>query len=287
MKSFPINIITGLSGSGKSTALAAFEDAGYYCVDNLPVALLPQFLKLPMEENSEISGFAFVMDLREKDFISKFPEIFKSLKEKGYPLKICFLEASDKILLQRFSQTRRHHPLSHDKSLFNGICEERKELETLKEHADEIIDTSGYNSHELKFYIFRYTQESIKVKLMRINILSFGYKYGIPYDADIVIDVRFLINPYFVPELKAFNGEDIKVSDYVMNNEETRNFLKKYLDLLDYLIPLYEKEGKAYLTIATGCTGGRHRSVAIARKIYESLNVKRKYLYLTHRDIDR
>ena len=287
MNLYDINIITGLSGSGKSTAIAAFEDAGYYCVDNLPVALLPKFLELPVETSAEIAGLAFVMDLREKDFLQKYSKIFNSLKEQGYILRILFLEASEEVLLRRYSQTRRHHPLSRHKNLIDGIRAENDQLKCLRQITDTIIDTTTYNVHELKSLMLRLVQKSTNVTAMRINIMSFGFKYGVPKDTDLIIDVRFLANPYFVPELKNLDGETKDVFDFVTKNKEAQIFQKKYLDLLDYLIPLYEKEGKAYLTIAFGCTGGRHRSVAIARNIYDHIKKQRKRIDITHRDIDR
>jgi len=285
VKNFNIIIITGCSGSGKSTAIAVLEDAGFYCVDNMPVALLPKFMEIPIESASEIAGLAFVMDLREKSFLSAYKAIFKSLEQKGYNFEILFLEADEEILLQRYSQTRRHHPLSQGKSLIESIRAEQEALKELRKTADRIINTSNYNVHELKSVILDIAQKSKKLTPLRINIVSFGFKYGIPQDADLIIDVRFLANPYFVPELKDLDGETQKVKDYVLNNNETRIFLKKYLDLLDYLIPLYEKEGKAYLTITVGCTGGRHRSVTIACSIFKHLNKPGRQIEITHRDI--
>jgi UPF0042 nucleotide-binding protein len=281
-----IIIITGLSGSGKSTAISAFEDAGFYCVDNMPVALLPKFLELPIESNSEITGLAFVMDLREKSFLYRYSLVFDSLKKKGYQFKILFLEADEESLLKRYSQTRRHHPLSQDKSLLEGIRIEREQLKELKITADKIIDTSRYTVHDLKSVINNIAQQNKNVAPMRINILSFGFKYGTPHDASLIMDVRFLANPYFVPELKDFNGKSQEIKNYVLNNDEARRFTKKYLDLLDYLIPLYEKEGKAYLTIAVGCTGGRHRSVTIAEALFEHIKKPGRQIMVTHRDID-
>jgi UPF0042 nucleotide-binding protein len=281
-----IIIITGLSGSGKSTAISAFEDAGFYCVDNMPVALLPKFLELPIESNSEITGLAFVMDLREKSFLYRYSLVFDSLKKKGYQFKILFLEADEETLLKRYSQTRRHHPLSQDKSLLEGIRIEREQLKELKITADKIIDTSRYTVHDLKSVINNIAQQNKNVAPMRINILSFGFKYGTPHDASLIMDVRFLANPYFVPELKDFNGKSPEIKNYVLNNDEARRFTKKYLDLLDYLIPLYEKEGKAYLTIAVGCTGGRHRSVTIAEALFEHIKKPGRQIMVTHRDID-
>jgi RNase adapter protein RapZ len=286
VKKLKIIIITGLSGSGKSTAISAFEDAGFYCVDNMPVALLPKFLELPIESDSEIAGLAFVMDLREKSFLSRYPFVFDSLKEKGYGFKILFLEADEETLLKRYSQTRRHHPLSQDKSLLEGIRIEQEQLKDLKITADKIIDTSRYNVHNLKSVINYIAQQSKNFAPMKINILSFGFKYGTPHDASLIMDVRFLANPYFVPELKALNGRSADIKNYVLNNDEARRFFKKYLDLLDYLIPLYEKEGKSYLTIAVGCTGGRHRSVSITEAIFEHIKKPGRQIIITHRDIN-
>jgi UPF0042 nucleotide-binding protein len=286
VKKLKIIIITGLSGSGKSTALSAFEDAGFYCVDNMPVALLPKFLELPIESNSEITGLAFVMDLREKSFLYRYELVFDSLKKKGYQFKILFLEADEESLLKRYSQTRRHHPLSQDKSLLEGIRIEQHQLKELKITADKIINTSHYTVHDLKSVINNIAHQNKNVTPMKINILSFGFKYGTPHDASLMMDVRFLANPYFVPELKNFNGKSQEIKTYVLNNDEARRFTKKYLDLLDYLIPLYEKEGKAYLTIAIGCTGGRHRSVTIAEALYEHIKQPGRQIIVTHRDID-
>lgn len=286
MKNLKIIIITGLSGSGKSTAIAAFEDSDFYCVDNMPVDLLPKFLEVPIEEHaSEIAGLVFVMDLREKGFLSKYSSVFESIRQKGYNFEILFLEADEKILLQRYSQTRRQHPLSQNKSLLDGIKAEKEQLKDLREKADRVINTSYCNVHELKSIIFNIAQESRKPVPMRISIQSFGFKYGVPHGADLIMDVRFLENPFFIPELKDLDGEDEEVKDFVLNNDKARVFLQKYLDLLEYLIPLYEKERKAYLTIAVGCTGGRHRSVVIAQYIYENIDKLSKQVGITHRDI--
>jgi UPF0042 nucleotide-binding protein len=282
-----IIIITGLSGSGKSTAIAAYEDAGFYCVDNMPVALLPKFLEMPIGNVTEISGLAFVMDLREKGFVSTYTSVFESLRQKGYDFEILFLEADENVLLQRYSLTRRHHPLSEGKSLIDSIRAEKKQLESLKKAAKNVINTSRYNEHKLKSVIFDIEQKTKQMELMTINVQSFGYKYGVPLDADLLIDVRFLINPYFVPELQELDGESARIKKYILGHGETKTFLHKYLSLLDYLIPLYENEGKAYLTIAVGCTGGRHRSVTIARVIFEHIYKKDKRVKIIHRDIGR
>jgi UPF0042 nucleotide-binding protein len=284
VKNINILIITGLSGSGKSTAMAALEDSGFYCIDNMPVDLLPKFLEMPMEPDSQITGIALAMDLRERSFLAKYSAVFSELKQKGYHFEILFLEAEEEILLQRFSTTRRQHPLSREKSLLEGIRTEKKQLEDLRSAADLVINTSKFNVHELKSKIIDFAQRSKKLVPMQINVLSFGYKYGIPHDADLIMDVRFLVNPYFMPDLKELDGETQEIRDFVLSHDESRDFLKKYQDLLDYVIPLYEKEGKAYLTIALGCTGGRHRSVTIARTIYEHIRAMGKTVDLNHRD---
>ena len=280
-----IFIITGRSGSGKSTAIAAFEDAGFYCVDNMPVVLLPNFLDLPFEETARQSGFAFVMDLREQGFLAKYEHVFRLLKEKGYIFEIIFLEADENVLLQRFSQTRRNHPLSGGNNLIEGVRAEKKSLSRLRDVADIIIDTTHYTVHELKSDIFNIVRKHADIAPIRINVLSFGFKYGIPHHSDLIIDVRFLPNPYFIADLRDLDGESDPVRQFLAEKTDTQIFLKKYIDLLDYLIPLYEKEGKTYLTIAVGCTGGRHRSVFIARQIYTHVIQEDRDVNVTHRDI--
>lgn len=282
-----IIIISGYSGSGKSTALAALEDSGFYCVDNLPVALLPRFLDLTPESVREKSGFAFVMDLREKGFLDKYADIFDTLRSQGNHVRILFLEADEKTLLQRFSQTRRQHPLVGDGGLLKGIRAEMNHLQALRKTADRVIDTSNYNIHELKAVITEIARRSRAASPISLHILSFGYKYGIPHDADLIIDVRFLANPFFVPELKQLTGEMQPVRQFVMNDPSCGPFLDRYLDLLSYLIPLYEKEGKSYLTIAVGCTGGKHRSIAIAMFLYEHLKKPGVRVTVSHRDIEQ
>jgi UPF0042 nucleotide-binding protein len=288
VKQLIIIIITGLSGSGKSTAMAAFEDAGYYCVDNMPVALLPKFLELPIESDTGIAGIALAMDLREKGFLSEYSAVFESLKKKGYTFEILFLEADENILVQRYSATRRQHPLSQQgKRLLESIQAEKQQLADLRAASNQIIDTTNYTVHELKTSIIEIARKR-KVKVsMRIQVVSFGFKYGIPHDADLIIDVRFLVNPYFVPELKQLDGTNAKIKKFVLNNPDTQIFFDKYLDLLDYLIPMYEKEGKAYLTIGVGCTGGRHRSVTIAGAIFDHIRKTKEQIEIVHRDIDQ
>jgi len=287
MKNLIIIIITGLSGSGKSVAIDAFEDAGYFCVDNMPVLLLPKFLELRLYSASEVQKLALGMDLREKEFVVKYQEIFEQLRQDDYNLEVLFLEASEKALLERYSQTRRQHPVSKGNNLLNSIRAEKEQLKGLKEIADKIIDTSNFTVHQLKEVITKYAYRGIKAERMRIAVLSFGFRYGIPIEADLLIDVRFIPNPYFIPELKNLNGKDEKVKQFVKRASETQKFYEKYLSLLEYLIPLYEKEGKSYLTIAVGCTGGRHRSVTIAEDIFNHLKKFNRKIILTHRDIEQ
>ncbi len=280
-----IIIITGPSGPGKSTALAALEDIGFFCVDNLPVVLLPKFLELHLQTVSEVTRFAFVMDLREKEFLRGHEDIFKQVTGMGFDIKIFFLEATEESLLRRYSVTRRPHPLSEDMGLLEGIREERKQLSGLRRIADRVLDTSMTNVHKLKQWVRDQMENSPPSHAMRINVLSFGFKFGIPHDVDLVMDVRFLPNPYFVPELKEMTGEDEKVREFILEKEETMQFLAKFLDFLDYLIPKYEQEGKSYLTLALGCTGGRHRSVTLAKTVSAHLQGQGKKTALTHRDV--
>ena len=288
MKEKKIFIITGRSGSGKSTALDTFEDAGFYCVDNMPVALLPIFLERYADDDPDIPGYAFVMDLREREFLSTYPTVFEQLAAIPYPYEVIFLEADEKTLLQRYSQTRRHHPLCRGgDSLLEGVRAEKELFEILKKQAGQVINTSAYSVHDLKSKIFEIVKKNADIDTFRINVLSFGFKYGIPLHADVVMDVRFLPNPYFIPELKPLDGRDEKVKVFVLEKPETKTFFKKYLDLLDYLIPQYEKEGKAYLTIGVGCTGGRHRSVAVAESLFNHICILERDVNLSHRDIDQ
>jgi UPF0042 nucleotide-binding protein len=287
MKKPAIVILTGRAGAGKTTAMTAFEDAGFYCVNNMPVALLPHFLKLPMATSQIPVGFVFVMDLREEGFLRDYPNIFQDLQKLGHRLKIIFLEADEETLLKRYSYTRHHHPLGHGKTLLEAIRAEAGILRELRARADRLIDTSKFNVHQLKFAVLEMVGRQVAPPSMYIAVESFGYKFGLPPDADLIIDVRFMTNPFFIPNLRQLDGETQEIRDFVLNSEETSLFLQKFLDLLDYLIPLYKNEGKAYLTIAVGCTGGRHRSVVIARSIFTHLKPHWPRTELIHRDIGR
>ncbi len=282
-----ITIVTGRSGSGKSTVLAAFEDSGYYCVDNLPVALLPSFLDLPMDNADAFAGLVFGMDLRESGFVRQVESVLDTLKAKKFRFRILFLEADEKILLQRYSQTRRKHPLAIDKSVHDAILAEVPLLAALRDKADHIIDTSELNVHELKAIIRAMAGAGAGRSAMRVQVISFGFKHGLPMHADLVMDVRFLKNPYFVEALRPLSGKTEKIRSFVLNNDQTGLFLRKYFDLLDILIPQYEHEGKSYLSIAIGCTGGRHRSVVIAEKLHQHLAEQGLSVALFHRDIDK
>jgi len=287
MTNVRIVIVTGLSGSGKSTALRALEDIGFFCVDNLPVVLLPKFLEIQTEAGSEISKVAFVMDIRERSFLDRYMETFQQLKDKGYRVEIVFLDASSEALLRRFSETRRAHPLCEKGTVMEGIALERERLSNLKKMADKVIDTSSFNVHQLKEVIQRHFMTSPADKRLVINLTSFGYRYGLPPDADIVLDVRFLPNPYFVEDLKNIDGNNPRVEDYVMGWEESATFLQELFKLMEFLIPLYEKEGKSSLNIALGCTGGKHRSVVMANRIGGYFSARNFLVNIQHRDVHR
>jgi len=286
LKKYKIVIVTGLSGSGKSTAIKALEDAGFFCVDNLPVVLLPSFLEIRARRAIDTSRLALVMDLREKDFLSSFSTVLEELRGQGYRFEIIFLEASEQELIRRYSQTRRHHPLNGGQGLLAGIRAERRQLEDLRKVSDRVIDTSRYNVHELKVVVSQYALKEAHGGSFETNVISFGFKYGIPLEADLVIDVRFLPNPHFVSGLRELDGTSSQVQGYVKKWGETRDFLERFLNLLDFLIPLYQREGKSYLTLGIGCTGGRHRSVTIALEVFGYLEKRLKNVHLTHRDIE-
>ena len=286
-KNIQVVVITGMSGSGKSTALKAFEDMDYYCVDNLPIALLPEFLSLS-EKSTEIpTRIALVMDVREKGFLDQYNCIFRQVRDWGFHLEVLFLGASDNVLVQRFSQTRRKHPLQKKGDIKAAIQEEHRRLRGLRESADNFIDTSKKNVHQLRRMVLDLYSSREDLARPLIHVVSFGFKYGVPADSSLVFDVRFLPNPYFVPELRPLSGLEDPVHDFIFEKEETRQFARHLHDLFSFLIPKYQEEGKVYLVIGVGCTGGRHRSVAVARWLGELFTRQGQEVIVTHRDMDR
>jgi UPF0042 nucleotide-binding protein len=280
-------VLTGLSGSGKSQAIRALEDLGYFCVDNLPVTLLPMLAELTLRAGSEISRAAVVVDVREGRLLSDFPAIYERLKSMGNlnPVLI-FLEAKEADLVRRFSETRRPHPLAPDRSAIEGIREERKAMRQIRRMADHILDTSQMTVHELRQVFTGVASGRTPGNQLVVTVLSFGFKHGIPVDSDLLFDVRFLPNPHFVPALRPHTGRDAEVKRYLDRSESTHDFLKHTLNLLRFLIPQYASEGKSYLTIGIGCTGGRHRSVAIAEALKKGLaGIPGVRLRVAHRDI--
>jgi len=280
-----IVIITGLSGSGKSTAAHTLEDAGFFCVDNLPVDLLPKLLELSDSPGGELTRLALVIDLRQRKLFPRYSAILRSLEGTGNRLEILFLEARDQVLVRRYSETRRQHPLAPHGSILDGIKREREELREIKEMADWIIDTSDMTVHQLREDVKRIF-EAVRTDVLNIVINSFGFGKGVPVESDLMLDVRFLPNPYFVEHLKNKDGRDPEVAAWVCERDTTQEFLKKLEDLLVFLLPLYIREGKQYLTISVGCTGGRHRSVVVAEHIgallvrngYTSVEVRHREL---------
>jgi RNase adapter protein RapZ len=276
-------IITGMSGSGKASALKAFEDLGYYCVDNLPVELIPRFAELAVQ-SAEIQRTALVVDVREGSKLDRLPGILKSVKQM-IPTKVIYLEASDAALLRRFSETRRPHPLGTDSPVKSSLQAERRHLKPIRAIADFVIDTSKFNVHELRAHVtqqFRHQQTSDKNIL--VSCVSFGFKHGVPEDADLVFDVRFLPNPHFVPEFRPLTGRDARVAKYIRSFPQTQEFINRISELLVYLLPHYIREGKSYLTISFGCTGGQHRSVMIAEDVSKALRKSGYRVKVLHRD---
>ena len=318
MKNIRVILISGLSGSGKTTAIKALEDIGFYCVDNLPILLLPKFLELCEQSGGKISKVGVVEDIRGassyppssadfpsagqpesnrehereakegKDFLKDSRKIMRDLQEEGYSIEILFLESSDPILMRRFSETRREHPLAFEGSILEGIRSERERLQGIRDMANQVIDTSQFNVHQLKEKIQQYAQEGLRSSQMTVTLLSFGYSFGVPYEADLLMDVRFLPNPYFIDELKRLKGDDPKITEYVLQWEETKEFLQRVQEFICFLLPLYIRERKTHLTIAVGCTGGRHRSIVVVNRLAEMLQDKlagrNVFLSVRHRD---
>ena len=279
-------VVTGLSGSGKSTAIKAFEDLDFFCVDNLPVLLLPDFLKLREESSEDLWHIALGMDIRERSFLESYPKVFAELRQRDTNLEILFLDATDEALQRRFSQTRRKHPLVGTGTVLDRIMAERERLADLKGMATRVIDTSNLNVHELKRMISRLYTVFPQDEALHINVLSFGFKYGVPAEADILMDVRFLPNPYFIKDLRDLDGTQEPVIRFVLQQEQTRLFLEKFTELVNYLLPRYREEGKNYLTIAIGCTGGKHRSVVITEQLKKQLAGNGFPVTAGHRDVD-
>ncbi|MEK7829822.1 MAG: RNase adapter RapZ, partial [Acidobacteriota bacterium] len=280
-------IITGLSGSGMSSAMNVFEDLGYFCVDNLPVQLIPSFVQLFERKEFGVTRAALGLNIRDGEFLKDFPQVYAQLRARGdLETTVLFLEASDAALQRRYSETRRPHPLG-DGRVLESITEERKRLEPIRAVADVIIDTSDHNVHSLRAWLkTRFAPESAE-KQTDITIVSFGFKYGVPLDSDLLFDVRFLPNPYFVPELREQTGNDQPVIEYLEKSEDAVETIRRFNEMLNYLMPLYQREGKSYVTVAIGCTGGKHRSVAVANALNQHLNRKGFHARVTHRDVKK
>jgi len=282
-----IIVVTGLSGSGKSGVIRALEDNGFFCIDNLPVVLIPKFIDLCQGYGEGIKRIALGIDLRERLFLQSWPEVLAELRVAGHRVEVLFLDAADEVLLRRFSETRRPHPLAGEGSIQEGIVRERKALEGMRALADKIIDTSDFNVHELKREVEQYYSQSQSPRKMNLFMNSFGYKYGIPHDTDMIVDVRFLPNPFFVNGLRAKNGLEPDVKEFVLKREETHVFLDRLYSLLEFVLPQYEREGKSSLTLALGCTGGKHRSVVLVEELKKRLDQERFRIHVKHRDIDK
>ncbi|MDQ3265316.1 MAG: RNase adapter RapZ [Myxococcota bacterium] len=278
-----IVIITGLAGAGKTTAVRAMEDGGFFCIDNLPVVLLPKVAELA---GGHIGQLAVVIDAREGVFLKDAPRMIDEVRRAGHQVDVIFLDASDEALIRRFSETRRRHPLASDGSVTDGIRRERDLLRDLREIADEVIDSSALNVHDLKRLV-QGRFSSAPATQPSLTVMSFGYRYGVPPQADLVFDCRFLPNPYFIPELKGLTGVHPQVAQYVMDRDETRTFMSKLVDLCEFLFPRYQQEGKAYLTVALGCTGGKHRSVAMTHELQKRLAPLSPRVQVWDRDVDK
>lgn len=279
-------VVTGLSGSGKTTALHVLEDLGFYCIDNLPVALVPRFVELWERSREDFSRVALGIDARERHFLADFPRVLDELRRAGVRVEVLYLEAEDAVLQRRFSETRRPHPAADGGTPLDGIRREREMLRGIREVADRIIDTGAFSVHDLREEL-RGLLAAPAHGTMTISLVSFGYKHGTPTDADVMVDGRFLTNPFFVEELRHRIGTDPAVAAYVLEQEEAQEFLRRLLALLEFTIPRYQREGKSYLTIAVGCTGGRHRSVVLAEELRRRLEAQGHRVQLRHRDAER
>ena len=279
-----IVIITGLSGSGKSEAMNVMEDMGYYCIDNLPPEIIPKMVTLGNDSKGQLNKIALGIDIRGYQFLKEINNAINFLQESGYDYDIIFLESNNETLVRRYKMSRRKHPLSNGEDILEGINKERTMLLNIKKQAKYIIDTSNFLPIDLRKEILSLFNEDKKSKGLVITIISFGFKYGIPIDSDLVYDVRFMPNPYYIKQLKEKNGNDIKVQEYVMNDENSIIFLEKLQDMISFLLPMYIKEGKNQLVISIGCTGGKHRSVTISNKLFDYLKKQDYNVFLKHRD---
>ena len=286
-RSLHLVIVTGLSGSGKTQALKCLEDLGFFCVDNLPPALFLSFAEFCSQRSHTVRKIALCIDIREREFFSDFSENLERLQANVSIVELLYLEANDMVLTRRFSESRRPHPLLPRQPVLEGIRVERQRLGDLRARADQVLDTSELTVHELRDWMAQQYGDPEHRHSMKVSVITFGYKFGVPYEADLVFDVRFLQNPHFVPELKPLTGNEENIQQYVLENEEAQGFLEQMRNLFAFLLPLFERERRSYLTIAIGCTGGRHRSVAIAHKVQELFSPLGYNVTLRHRDLDR
>ncbi len=286
-KQATVIIVTGLSGAGKSSALKVLEDIGYFCIDNLPVAFLTKFIELSGNFSPSIKGIALVMDLREEGFLKSFPDLYRRLKNSSVSLDLIFLEADDQTLIKRYSETRRKHPVSIAGSVARAVARERELLVEIRTLASYRIDSSSFTIHQFKDYLRKIVTADASQESLNISLLSFGFRNGLPLEADIVMDVRFLPNPYFIESLREQSGLDPGVKEYVLGHPVSRSFVDRFQALLKMLIPEYLREGKSYLTVAIGCTGGQHRSVAIVNHLSSSLQEDGYEISISHRDIKK
>jgi RNase adapter protein RapZ len=280
-------VITGMSGAGKSYAIKCFEDMGFFCVDNLPTTLIPTFADLVARSNHTADRVALGVDVREGEYLTHLLDTLQELRKRGHSAEVLFLEASEESLVRRYRETRRRHPLAPDGNVLDGIRAERKMLSTLREVADRVVDSSALTVHQLKDLLIEHYVTPGRRPGLSISLVSFGFKHGVPFDADLVFDVRFLPNPHFVEALRPLDGRDSRVRDFVMKAEESRELLKRLEDFLGFVLPAYQREGKAYLTVAVGCTGGRHRSVALVEELKGFLDRLGLSAGVVHRDLDR
>lgn len=287
MAGLKLVVISGLSGSGKSHALNCFEDSGYFCIDNLPPALLPTFVDLCNQEGGEIKNVGLGIDVRERVFFADLIGIIERMKSLGHSVELLFFEAREEVLVRRFSESRRPHPLLPHLPVLEGVRIEKERLQEMRRHADRIIDTSDLTVHDLRELLERQVRQDTVSRPLTISLLTFGFKFGVPYDVDLLFDVRFLRNPFFVQELKPLTGEDPRVRNYVLSDPDTVTFIEKLDNLFQFLIPLFERERRSYLNVGIGCTGGRHRSVAIALRLQESFAAAGYQASVVHRDLHK